>query len=79
MAAPVVVLAQRRHELAEATRRRYRRRFESDLDKIMALAPDNRHGRRFRKRSGKIRDSLLTFLEYPAITPDNTRAVFGSV
>ena len=42
----VVVLARRRHELAEATRRSYRRRFESDLDKIMALAPENSHGRR---------------------------------
>lgn len=67
----VVVLARQRHELAEATRQSYRCRFESDLDKIMAVAPDNRHGRRLRKRYGKIRDSLLRFLEYPEIAPDN--------
>ena len=37
----------------------------------MALSPDNRHGRRLRKRYGKIRNSLLTFLEHPEIAPDN--------
>lgn len=67
----VCVLARRRSELAEATRRDYKRRFENDLDKIMALSPENRHGRRLRKRYGKIRDSLLTFLEHPEIAPDN--------
>ena len=48
----VCVLARRRSELAEATRRDYKRRFENDLDKIMALSPENRHGRRLRKRYG---------------------------
>jgi len=67
----VVVLARRRRELAEATRLSYRRRFDNDLDKILALSPDNRHGRRLRKRYAKIRDSLLTFLEHPEIDPDN--------
>jgi len=67
----VCVLARRRSELAEATRRSYKRRFENDLDKIMALAPENQHGRRLRKRYGKIRDSLLTFLDHPDIAPDN--------
>jgi transposase len=65
------VLARRRGELAEATRQSYKRRLEGDLDKIMALAPDNQHGRRLRKRYGKIRDSLLTFLDHPEIAPDN--------
>ena len=67
----VCVLARRRNELAEATRRSYKRRFDNDLDKIMALAPENKHGRRLRKRYGKIRDSLLTFLDHPEIAPDN--------
>jgi transposase len=67
----VVILSRRRQDLADTTRRHYRQRFERDLDKIMALSPDNRHGRRLRKRYGKIRDSLLTFLEHPQIAPDN--------
>ncbi len=67
----VCIVARRRTELAEATRRSYRRRFDKDLDTIMALAPNNKHGRRLRKRYGKIRDSLLTFLEHPDIAPDN--------
>jgi transposase len=67
----VVILSRRRQELADTTRRHYRQRFERDLDKIMALSPDHRHGRRLRKRYGKIRDSLLTFLKHPEIAPDN--------
>ncbi len=67
----VCVLARRRGELAEATRRTCKRRFENDLDKIMDLSPENKQGRRLRKRYGKIRDSLLTFLEHPEIAPDN--------
>lgn len=67
----VVILSRRRQDLADTTRRHYRQRFERDLDKIMALSPDNRHGRRLRKRYGKIRNSLLTFLEHPEIAPDN--------
>jgi transposase len=67
----VCVLARRRSELAQATRRSYKRRFDNDLDKIMALTPENSHGRRLRKRYGKIRDSLLTFLDHPEIAPDN--------
>lgn len=37
----------------------------------MALTPDNAHGRRLRKCYGKIRDSLLNFLDHPEIAPDN--------
>lgn len=65
------VLARRRSQLAASTRRHYRWRLERDLDTIMALAPDNRHGRRLRKRYGKVRDSLFTFLEHPEVAPDN--------
>ena len=31
----------------------------------MALVADNQHGRRLRKRYGKVRNSLFTFLEHP--------------
>lgn len=66
-----VVLARRRKELAESTRLSYQRRLDRDLDKIMALAPTNRHGKRLRKRYGKVRSHLFTFLEHPDTPPDN--------
>src|SRR4051795_7298992 len=66
-----VVLARRRHALKASTRREYRRRLERDLDAVLALRPDNRHGRRLRKRYLAVRDSLFTFLEHPEAPPDN--------
>jgi transposase len=66
-----VVLARRRNDLAASTRREYRRRLDRDLDVIMALAPENRHGKRLRKRYAKVRDHLFTFLEHPEVPPDN--------
>jgi len=66
-----VVLARRHRSLAESTRREYRRRLDHDLDAIMALAPANRHGQRLRRRYGKVRDHLLTFLDHPEVTADN--------
>lgn len=66
-----VVLARRRHDLAASTRREYRRRLDRDLDAIMALAPENRHGKRLRKRYAKVRSHLFTFLEHPEVAPDN--------
>jgi transposase len=66
-----VVLARRRKTLAESTRRTYRRGLDRDLNAIMVLAPTNRDGRRLRKRYGKIRNSLFTFLEHPDVPPDN--------
>jgi transposase len=66
-----VVLARRRHGLAASTRRQYRRRLDRDLDALMALAPENRHGQRLRKRYAKIRDHLFTFLDHPEVPPDN--------
>jgi transposase len=65
------VLARRRHHLAEITRRHYRQRRERDLDAVMLLAPQNRDGRRLRKRYGKVRSHLFTFLEHPEIGADN--------
>jgi transposase len=66
-----VVLARRRKTLAESTRRTYQRRLDRDLDAIMVLAPTNRDGRRLRRRYGKLRGHLFTFLEHPDVPPDN--------
>jgi transposase len=66
-----VVLARRHRGLAESTRREYRRRLENALDAVMVLAPTNRHGQRLRKRYGKLREHLFTFLDHPDVTADN--------
>jgi transposase len=65
------VLARRRHHLAESTRRQYRERLDRDLDAIMGLAPTTKDGRRLRKRYGKVRSHLFTFLDHPEMDPDN--------
>jgi transposase len=65
------VLARRRHRLADSTRRQYRQRMERELDAVMALAPTNRDGRRLRKRYGKVRAHLFTFLDHPEVGADN--------
>jgi len=65
------VVARRRRDLAETTRRQYQQRLDRDLDAIMALAPENKHGKRLRKRYAKVRGSLFTFLEHPEVAPDN--------
>ena len=65
------VLARRHRNLAESTRRAYRRRLEHDLNVIMGLAPTQRDGRRLRKRYGKVREHLFTFLTHPEVTADN--------
>jgi transposase len=66
-----VLLARRHRDLAEATRREYRRRLEHALDGVMALAPTQRDGRRLRKRCAKVREHLFTFLTHPEVTADN--------
>ena len=66
-----VVLARRRKGLAESTRRGHLRRLDHALNAIMVLAPTNSHGRRLRKRYGKVRSHLFTFLEHPDAPPDN--------
>lgn len=66
-----VVLARRRKSLAASTRRAYLRRLDHELNAVMVLAPTSRHGRRLRKRYGKIRSHLFTFLEHPDAPPDN--------
>ena len=62
-----VVLARRHRDLAPSTRREYRRRLECALDAVMALAPTHRDGQRLRKRYGKLRSHLFTFLDHPDV------------
>ena len=66
-----VVLARRSRDLAPSTRREYRRRLECALDAVMALAPTHRDGQRLRKRYGKHRSHLFTFLDHPELPADN--------
>lgn len=66
-----VILSRRRRELAESTRREYRRRLERDLDAVMALGPTSRDGQRLRKRYGRVREHLFTFLDHPEVAADN--------
>jgi transposase len=66
-----VVLARRRKQLAESTRRTCQARLDHELNAIMVLAPTNSHGRRLRKRYSKMRSHLFTFLELPEVPPDN--------
>src|SRR4029077_14985776 len=60
-----------RKHLADTTRRSYQGRLDRELDAIMVLAPTNQHGKRLRKRYGKVRGHLFTFLEHPEVPPDN--------
>ena len=66
-----VVLARRSRGLAPSTRREYRRRLECALDAVMALAPTHRDGRRLRRRYGKLRSHLFTFLDHPEVPANN--------
>jgi len=66
-----VVLARRSRDLAASTRREYRRRLERALDAVMALAPTHRDGQRLRRRYGKHRSHLFTFLDHPELPADN--------
>ncbi len=66
-----VVLARRHRDLAPSTRHEYRRRLECALDAVMALAPTHRDGQRLRKRYGKHRSHLFTFLDHPEVPADN--------
>ena len=66
-----VVLARRRKRLADSTRRNYQRRLDHELNVIMVLRPTDPHGQRLRKRYGKVRSHLFTFLAHPDAPPDN--------
>src|SRR3954449_5728453 len=66
-----VVLARRHRDLAASTRREYRRRLDHALDAVMALVPTAHDGKRLRRRYGKVRSHLFTFLDHPEIAADN--------
>ncbi len=66
-----VVLARRRRDLAESTRREYRRRLECALDAVMAQAPTHRDGQHLRRRYARVRDHLFPFLDHPEVAADN--------
>jgi len=66
-----VVLARRHRNLAPSTRREYRWRPECTLDAVMALAPTHRDGQRLRRRYGKLRSHLFTFLDHAELPADN--------
>jgi transposase len=57
--------------MAESTRRAWQRRLDHELNAIMVLAPGNPPDRRLRKRYGKLRSHLFTFLEHPDAPPDD--------
>ncbi len=66
-----IVLARRHRTLAPSTRREYRRCLECALDAVMALSPTHRDGQRLRRRYGKLRSHLFTFLDHPEVPADN--------
>ncbi len=66
-----IALARKRARLKDATLAAYAYDLERRLDKVMACQPTNRHGIRLRKRTGKDRDSLFTFMTERAVPPTN--------
>jgi len=68
-----VVLARRSRGLAPSTRREYRRRLECALDAVMPLALTHHDRQRLRRRHGKLRPYLFTFLDHPEVPADNNR------
>ena len=46
-------------------------REDHEFNAAMGLTPTNRHGRRLRKRYGKVRSYLLTFPDHTEAPPDN--------
>ncbi len=57
--------------LKDSTLRHYAYELERRLDKVMARQPTNAHGIRLRKRYGKDRDSLFTFMTERGVPPTN--------
>jgi transposase len=64
-----VVLARRRKTPARSMRRSGQPRLDRELNAIMA--PANPHSGRLRRRHGKVRGHLFTFLVHPGAPPDN--------
>lgn len=57
--------------LADSTRYQYRCNLNRRLQKALALAPQQKDGRRLYKRYGSIKDHLFLFLEAATIPPTN--------
>jgi transposase len=71
-------LGRRRHRLKDTTLERYAQDLERRLDKIMACQPSQPDAKRLRKRYGKDRDSLFTFMtdrDVPATNNGSERAI----
>jgi len=66
-----IALGHRRPQLSDATLRKHHADFERRLDRVMALQPTNRHGRRLRQRYGQLREHLFTFLADRRVPPTN--------
>lgn len=66
-----IALARKRARLKDGTLAAYAYDLERRLDKVMACQPTNRHGIRLRKRYGKDRDSLFTFMTERDVPPTN--------
>jgi transposase len=64
-------LARRRHRLKDSTLKTYAADLERRLDKVMARQPSQADGKRLRKRYGKDRDSLFTFMTERGVPPTN--------
>jgi transposase len=65
------VIAKRRHKLADSTRKTYKARLEREISAAIAAPVEHKDGIRLRKRYGKHRGSLLTFMDHPELDPDN--------
>jgi transposase len=64
-------LGRRRHRLKDTTLKRYAADLERRLDKVMACQPSHPDGKRLRKRYGKDRGSLFTFMTERGVGPTN--------
>ncbi len=65
------VLGRRRKRLKDSTLQKYRGDLDRRMDKVMACQPTNKDGIRLRKRYGKDRDSLFTFMTERDVPPTN--------
>jgi transposase len=66
-----VVIHKRRARVTPATLARYQRDLQRRLEQCLALEPEQRHGRRLKKRYLSIKDHLFVFLRDPTVPPTN--------
>jgi transposase len=70
-------VGRRRHDLADATLRGHRRRFEQRLDRLLQRAPACAAGKKLRKAILRFRQHLWVFLENREIEPTNNGSERG--